>query len=657
MGDVAAAPVAALGASALLVALAAAALVTHLPIARRTTATRSRRACRRRRAGLRHHRPALRERVRRLGHGAARPGRAARARRPLRRRAAARPRARARHAPFRLDAGRHAAGAGCSRRRRCSLPGPSSAAGARERVDDVVARALRHARGPDGPSGFDIEGSSSRRTRSSRSPLGVLAGLVFRRTVAAMSVTLVVFAATRARRRRVPPPALPRAAAPDRGRADAASAHAGDWVLSDTLVDAGGRHITAAREDLAILHAQQAGIDPHKYLVTLGWRRIDLVPAGRAVLDVPADRGRALRRAGRRAHCRRGLARPPDAGVTRARSTARGCCGSRPAPLPSALSRARPRAASRAVPAAAPALALRLRQPRADESVLRARDERQRRRRRAASASTCEWTGSVSSDVGEMVKAMRRAIATDGRRDRRLDHRPDRVRRADRARARARHPGRLLQRRRRQGEQAARLHRPGHLPVRPRVRRPHRRASSRAATCSSSSRRRASRTSSRASTARSTRSATRASRSASTSSRPASTSKDERKKIEATYLANRGLRGLFAVDAGSTQGVAEVMRKHRLHARGVRAGGYDLLPRRCARSATGTSTSRSTSSPTSRASCRSCSSSSTATAAASSRRRTRTPGLNFVTRENVNRYLTTKSRFEGSSSRDRYPVR
>ena len=31
-------------------------------------------------------------------------------------------------------------------------------------------------------------------------------------------------------------------------------------------------------------------------------------------------------------------------------------------------------------------------------------------------------------------------------------------------------------------------------------------------------------------------------------------------------------------------------------------------------------------------------------------------GLNFVTRANVDRYLTTRSRFEGSSSTDRYPV-
>lgn len=51
----------------------------------------------------------------------------------------------------------------------------------------------------------------------------------------------------------------------------------------------------------------------------------------------------------------------------------------------------------------------------------------------------------------------------------------------------------------------------------------------------------------------------------------------ERARIERTYLENRGLRGMFAVDGGSTQGVAQVMRKHRLHKKGVKAGGYDLL--------------------------------------------------------------------------------
>ena len=130
----------------------------------------------------------------------------------------------------------------------------------------------------------------------------------------------------------------------------------------------------------------------------------------------------------------------------------------------------------------------------------------------------------------------------------------------------------------------------------------------------------------------------------------------ERRKIEATYKANRGLRGLFAVDAGSTAGVAEVMRKYRLHDRGVRAGGYDLLP----------TTLRAIHDrdldftidqqpylqgflPVLQLFLNRYSSGLVAPADTNT-------GLNFVTRANVGRYLTTRSRFEGSSSREQYPV-
>ncbi len=130
----------------------------------------------------------------------------------------------------------------------------------------------------------------------------------------------------------------------------------------------------------------------------------------------------------------------------------------------------------------------------------------------------------------------------------------------------------------------------------------------------------------------------------------------ERKKIEAVYLAHKNLRGLFAVDAGSTAGVAHVMREHRLHPRGVRAGGFDLLPETLQaihdrdldftidqqpylqgflpvlqifldRYSGGLVDPADTNT-----------------------------GLNFVTRQNVARYLETKSRYEGSSSRESYPV-
>ena len=131
----------------------------------------------------------------------------------------------------------------------------------------------------------------------------------------------------------------------------------------------------------------------------------------------------------------------------------------------------------------------------------------------------------------------------------------------------------------------------------------------------------------------------------------------ERKKVEATYLANKKLRGLFAVDAGSTAGVADVMRKYGLHKRGVRAGGYDLLP----------VTLRAIHDkhldftidqqpylqgflPVLQMFLYRYSAHLVAPADTNT-------GLNFVTRKNVTRYLTTESRFEGSSSRDRYPVR
>jgi simple sugar transport system substrate-binding protein len=132
---------------------------------------------------------------------------------------------------------------------------------------------------------------------------------------------------------------------------------------------------------------------------------------------------------------------------------------------------------------------------------------------------------------------------------------------------------------------------------------------------------------------------------------------DERKKIEQTYLRHTKLRGMFAVDAGSTQSVAEVVRKYDLHRKGVRAGGYDLLPGTLRSIADGLldfaidqqpylqgfvpvqqlflyQYSGGLVSPA----------------------ETNT-GLKFVTRANVGPYLTTHTRYEGSSSEEKYPVR
>jgi len=130
----------------------------------------------------------------------------------------------------------------------------------------------------------------------------------------------------------------------------------------------------------------------------------------------------------------------------------------------------------------------------------------------------------------------------------------------------------------------------------------------------------------------------------------------ERKKIEATYLAKKGLRGMFAVDAGSTAGVAAVMRAHRLHAKGVRAGGYDLLPETLRAIFDGHVDFTIDQQPylqgflpvlqvfLDRYSAGLVAPADTNT------------GLTFVTRANVARYVTTRSRYEGSSSAEVYPI-
>jgi simple sugar transport system substrate-binding protein len=132
--------------------------------------------------------------------------------------------------------------------------------------------------------------------------------------------------------------------------------------------------------------------------------------------------------------------------------------------------------------------------------------------------------------------------------------------------------------------------------------------------------------------------------------------REEEARIDATYREHRKLRGMFAVDGGSTQGVAEVMRKHKLHRRGVRAGGYDLLPK----------TLRAIADrhldftidqqpylqgflPILQLFLAKYSGGLVAPADTNT-------GLHFVTRANVKPYLTTKTRYEGSSRARKYPV-
>jgi hypothetical protein len=135
--------------------------------------------------------------------------------------------------------------------------------------------------GQMGPSAFEIEGLVVPAYALFALAAGIFAGALLRRTLSAMSLAVVMFVGTRLvvsrfLRPHYLGPLHERTAGLD------SSAHGRDWVLDNTLVDAVGRRISTAREDLAIVHAQSARVDAHGYLLSLGWRRvITYQPAGR----------------------------------------------------------------------------------------------------------------------------------------------------------------------------------------------------------------------------------------------------------------------------------------------------------------------------------------------------------------------------------------
>lgn len=131
------------------------------------------------------------------------------------------------------------------------------------------------------PSRFEIEGVVVPAYAVFALALGVFSGALLKRTVPAMTAALAAFVAVRLavsnflRPRYLPPEH-------DTATGLTPNTHAHDWVLSNSLTDAVGRHISAARENLAIEHAQAARIDAQEYLLSLGWRR--------AVSFQPSDR-------------------------------------------------------------------------------------------------------------------------------------------------------------------------------------------------------------------------------------------------------------------------------------------------------------------------------------------------------------------------------
>jgi simple sugar transport system substrate-binding protein len=57
------------------------------------------------------------------------------------------------------------------------------------------------------------------------------------------------------------------------------------------------------------------------------------------------------------------------------------------------------------------------------------------------------------------------------------------------------------------------------------------------------------------------------------------TADEELSTIKAYYLGHQDVKGMFAVGGADTTGVSEVIREYKLAAKGVKGGGFDLIPR------------------------------------------------------------------------------
>jgi simple sugar transport system substrate-binding protein len=127
---------------------------------------------------------------------------------------------------------------------------------------------------------------------------------------------------------------------------------------------------------------------------------------------------------------------------------------------------------------------------------------------------------------------------------------------------------------------------------------------------------------------------------------------DELSKIESYYLGHQSLKGMFAVDAGSTQGVSQIMEKYSLASKGVHAGGFDLLPITLQEIQKGNLDFTIDQQPYLQGFLPVVALFLYKLSGGLMAPPETDTGLLFVTKSNVSPYLTTQTRFEGSSSKE-----
>ncbi len=125
---------------------------------------------------------------------------------------------------------------------------------------------------------------------------------------------------------------------------------------------------------------------------------------------------------------------------------------------------------------------------------------------------------------------------------------------------------------------------------------------------------------------------------------------EEISKVKAYYLGHQDVKGMFAVDGGTTQGIAEAMQQYGLAAKGVHGGGFDLLPQTLALINQGHLDFTIDQQPYLQGYYTVMEMFNYLVSGGLGGPAEINTGLKFVTRGSVGPYLSTKTRYEGSSS-------
>jgi simple sugar transport system substrate-binding protein len=128
---------------------------------------------------------------------------------------------------------------------------------------------------------------------------------------------------------------------------------------------------------------------------------------------------------------------------------------------------------------------------------------------------------------------------------------------------------------------------------------------------------------------------------------------EELSRIQAYYTGHPDVKGMFAVDAGSTEGVAKVMADNKLAAKGIHAGGFDLLPTTLEAISKGDLDFTIDQQPYLQGFYTVMVLFLTKISGGLTGPADINTGLKFVTKSTVGPYLSTKSRYEGSSSEEK----